>query len=351
MLSFSLSIAVAVHEHRSVPALPLLSLAFILPNIRAPAGRGGPALGAADAPGDDRERAPQRRRQARAAGALGERAGSRLGAPRSARQAGCGGRHRRRRQLRRRAAGADRRARGPRRPARPRSRRLPGRDRTHRGRCAHGSTRSRRTRAAGTPTGSRPGGLAGRVTQVPGPDWSPFGNGPYDVRSATTSSTPSSCTPDSATPASPTSRHPALTTYGPALTGLVVSRMHASAPDGVVVHIHDRSAGGAATSSRHARPRARGSRHSADDARRCCSRARAPRGRTRGTRSRRSGSRSCGPRSGGGRSAPAPTTWPARRWRRCLPVYAPDRNPTYINCGRPVYALPMRQPSAWVGCS
>ena len=31
----------------------------------------------------------------------------------------------------------------------------------------------------------------------------------------------------------------ALTNYGPALTGLVVSRMHASAPDGVVVHIHD----------------------------------------------------------------------------------------------------------------
>ena len=34
MLSFSLSIAVAVHEHRSVPALPLLSLAFVLPNLR-----------------------------------------------------------------------------------------------------------------------------------------------------------------------------------------------------------------------------------------------------------------------------------------------------------------------------
>jgi hypothetical protein len=81
--------------------------------------------------------------------------------------------------------------------------------------------------------------VAGRVTQVPGPDWSPFGEGPYDVligdlfysqllypglRDAGVSADRIKL---------------ALSTYGPALTGLVVSRMHASAADGIVVHIHD----------------------------------------------------------------------------------------------------------------
>jgi hypothetical protein len=81
--------------------------------------------------------------------------------------------------------------------------------------------------------------VAGRVTQVPGPDWSPFGNGPYDVLVGDLFYS-QLLFPGLRDAGLDDERIMlALTTYGPALTGLVVSRMHASAPDGVVVHIHD----------------------------------------------------------------------------------------------------------------
>jgi hypothetical protein len=80
---------------------------------------------------------------------------------------------------------------------------------------------------------------AGRVTQIPGPDWSPFGDGPYDVVIGDLFYS-QMLYPGLRDAGVPDERIMlALANYGPALTGLVVSRMHASAPDGVVVHIHD----------------------------------------------------------------------------------------------------------------
>jgi hypothetical protein len=240
MLSFSVTLAVAVHEHRSVPALPLLSLAFLLPNV----GRFRPS-------GHDRPW-ELRTRPATTANA------------------------------RRNAAG---------RPER-RSLWLPAQDACWAvldaliapgavvgivgagncddlplGRIAERAGRvdlldldvaACRAAISHEPRGLRPkidalqadasGGhadrisaavVAGRVTQVPGPDWSPFGEGPYDVIVGDLFY--SQLLFPGLRDAGVTDERImlALTTYGPALTGLVVSRMHASAPDGVVVHIHD----------------------------------------------------------------------------------------------------------------
>ena len=162
-LSFSASVVVAQLLDRSVPALPLLSLAFVLPNI----GRLRPS--APDRPWelrtharDDGELPAQRRRAARPAEPLGVRAGRLLGAARPADRARRDRRDRRRRQLRRPAADPHRRARGTRRPARPRSRPpAAARSPTSRARCARSSRRWRSTPAAATPTASprrsRPG--------------------------------------------------------------------------------------------------------------------------------------------------------------------------------------------------
>lgn len=80
---------------------------------------------------------------------------------------------------------------------------------------------------------------AGRVTQLPAPDWSPIGDGPYDVVIGDLFYS-QLLYPGLRDAGVPDERITlALANYGPALTGLVVSRMHASAPDGVVVHIHD----------------------------------------------------------------------------------------------------------------
>jgi hypothetical protein len=81
--------------------------------------------------------------------------------------------------------------------------------------------------------------VAGRVTQTPGPDWSPLGDGPYDVVIGDLFYS-QLLYPGLRDAGVPDERLVlALANYGPALTGLVVSRMHASAPDGVVIHIHD----------------------------------------------------------------------------------------------------------------
>jgi hypothetical protein len=81
--------------------------------------------------------------------------------------------------------------------------------------------------------------VAGRATQIPGPDWSPFGDGPYDVMIGDLFYS-QLLYPGLRDAGVPDERIlPALANYGPAVTGLVVSRMHASAPDGVVVHVHD----------------------------------------------------------------------------------------------------------------
>jgi hypothetical protein len=80
---------------------------------------------------------------------------------------------------------------------------------------------------------------AGRVTQLPAADWSPFGDGPYDVVVGDLFYS-QLLYPGLRDAGVPDERIMlALTNYGPALTGLVVSRMHASTPGGVVVHIHD----------------------------------------------------------------------------------------------------------------
>ena len=80
---------------------------------------------------------------------------------------------------------------------------------------------------------------AGRVTQLPTADWSPLGEGPYDVMVGDLFYS-QLLYPGLRDAGVPDERIMlALSNYGPALTGLVVSRMHASAPDGVVVHIHD----------------------------------------------------------------------------------------------------------------
>lgn len=81
--------------------------------------------------------------------------------------------------------------------------------------------------------------VAGRVTQAPGVDWSPIGDGPYDILIGDLFY--SQLLYPGLRDAGVTDERImlALSTYGPALTGLVVSRMHASAPDGLVVHIHD----------------------------------------------------------------------------------------------------------------
>jgi hypothetical protein len=80
---------------------------------------------------------------------------------------------------------------------------------------------------------------AGRVTQNPVADWSPLGDGPYDVVVGDLFYS-QLLYPGLRDAGVPDERIMlALTNYGPSLTGLVVSRLHASAPDGVVVHIHD----------------------------------------------------------------------------------------------------------------
>ena len=240
MLSFSASVVIAVHEHRSVPALPLLSLAFLLPNVR----RFLP--GAPDRPWEERTRPatlanarrnatgrPDRRAQWQGAqvscwnlldpliqpgavvGIVGAGNGHDLPLMQIAERAGrvdlldldpaaC------------RAAIAD----VP-RGLRPRLEVVEA--------DASGGHADRITAAV----------AAGRVTQVPGPDWSPFGAGPYDVLVGDLFYS-QLLYPGLRDAGVPDDRiTTALTTYGPALTGLVVSRMHASAADGIVVHIHD----------------------------------------------------------------------------------------------------------------
>ena len=131
----------------------------------------------------------------------------------------------------------------------------------------------------------------------------------------------------------------ALANYGPALTGLVVSRMHASAPDGVVVHIHDPVGwwGG------HAQPftldhvlavaEPLGRRRAGTAADRLGAGGDEPARRAGGARA----CRSCARRSGAGRSATAPTTWPARRSPPSRPACGRDGD--LPNRRTSVYAL------------
>jgi hypothetical protein len=79
----------------------------------------------------------------------------------------------------------------------------------------------------------------GRMAAVPVQDWEPVGEGPYDVVVGDLFYT-QLLYPGLLDAGLPEERIGiALRTYGAALTGLVVSRMHASAPGGTVVHVDD----------------------------------------------------------------------------------------------------------------
>jgi hypothetical protein len=240
MLSFSLSIAVAVHEHRSVPALPLLSLAFILPNIR----RFRP--GVADRPWELRTRpattANARRNAAgkperRALWASAQDAAWALLDPLVKPGAVVG------------IVGAGNCDDVPLALIAERAGRVDLLDldaAACRAAIGHAprALRPRLDAVAADASGGHADRIssavvAGRVTQVPGPDWSPFGNGPYDLLVGDLFYSQLLYPGLRDAGVADEQIILALTTYGPALTGLVVSRMHASAPDGVVVHIHD----------------------------------------------------------------------------------------------------------------
>ena len=240
MLSFSLSIAVAVHEHRSVPALPLLSLAFVLPNLR----RFRP--GTPDRPWELRTR-PATTANARrnAAGkpdrrTLWQSAQDATWAvidPLLSRGAVVG------------IVGAGNCDDLPLAQIADRAGRVDLLDldpAACRGAIGHAprALRSRLDAIEADASGGHADRIsaavvAGRVTQVPGPDWSPFGNGPYDLLVGDLFYSQLLYPGLRDAGVADERIMLALTTYGPALTGLVVSRMHASAPDGVVVHIHD----------------------------------------------------------------------------------------------------------------
>jgi hypothetical protein len=240
MLSFSASVVIAVHEHRSIPALPLLSLAFLVPNVR----RFLP--GAPDRPWEARTRPATTANARRNATAQGERRALWLGA-----QASCwnlldpliqpgavvG------------IVGAGNCDDIPLAQIAERALRVDLLDL---------DPAACRAAIGAAPRGLRPrlvaidadasGGhadrisaavVAGRVTQVPGPDWSPFGEGPYDVLIGDLFYSQLLYPGLRDAGVSDDRIKVALSTYGPALTGLVVSRMHASAADGIVVHIHD----------------------------------------------------------------------------------------------------------------
>ena len=270
-------------------------------------------------PATTRQRAsatpPRRPDRARPLGARAATPAGSCSTPLIAPGASVGGR--RRRQLRRPAADPHRRARRARRPARPRPGACRARSRTSRAACAakHAGAGGRRQRRPRRPHLARAVRGRPRARQLPTADWGPFGDGPYDVVVGDLFYS-QLLTPGCATLASADERIMlALTNYGPALTGLVVSRMHASAPDGVVVHIHDPVGWWtAARAAVHARPRAGGRPAARPTTRwRCCRpRSRPGAGRTRGRPWPALGIRSCARRSGAGRSGAAPTTWRAR---------------------------------------
>ena len=146
-----------------------------------PAGNGGPAVGAAHAARHDRERAAQRGRQAGSADALAERAGRDLGGHRSAAEPGRRGR----------IVGAGNCDDLPLARIADRAGRVDLLDldaAACRGAIGHAprALRSRLDAIEADASGGHADRIsaavvAGRVTQVPGPDWSPFGNGPYDL--------------------------------------------------------------------------------------------------------------------------------------------------------------------------
>ena len=146
-----------------------------------PAGRAGPAVGAAHAPRHDRERAAECDRQAGPADAVGERAGRDVGGRRSAlRQGAVVG-----------IVGAGNCDDIPLARIAERAGRVDLLDldpAACRGAIGH-APRALRPRLDAIEADASGGHadrisaavVAGRVTQVPGPDWSPFGNGPYDL--------------------------------------------------------------------------------------------------------------------------------------------------------------------------
>jgi hypothetical protein len=80
---------------------------------------------------------------------------------------------------------------------------------------------------------------AGRVPEVPAQDWEPVGEGPYDVviGDLLYSQLLYPALADAAVPEARIGI--SLRAYGDAVTGFAVARLHASAPRGVVVHVND----------------------------------------------------------------------------------------------------------------